>query len=153
MKPHRSYLAHPAFIEEEVRAWELGVEKRLGIDFFNPFYENAHQQDMFKKLQSDKSGQLIWDRTWQSVDIIVDPDLVYIDGCDFLTAIFADVPMAGTPMELFYAHHCKNMQTFSACLGKFVSPWIIRHTSGQQVARTYDELEQQLKNYIATKKL
>ncbi len=152
MKPCKSYLAHPAFIEKEVRVWELDAEKRLGIDFFNPFYENEHQKDLFEKLQADKTGQLIWDRTWQPADRIVEPDLAYIDGCDFLTAIFADVPMAGTPMELFYAHRCKNMQTFSACIGKFVSSWIVRHTSGK-VARSYEELEQQLKDYISTKKL
>jgi nucleoside 2-deoxyribosyltransferase len=151
MKPQRSYLAHPAFIEKEVRAWELEVEKRLNVDFLNPFYENTHQQDEFKKLQSDE--KLRWDRSWLPTEKIVEPDLAYIDSCDSLTAIFADVPMAGTPMELFYAHRFKKMQTFSLCLGKFVSPWIIHHTSGKRIARSYEELEQQLKNYVGAKKL
>lgn len=142
------YLAHPYFMYEQIRAWELEAEKRVGIDFYNPFYDGKMQQDEFKKLNENPALRL--DRSWIDTEKIVPPDLKYIADKKGLVSIFSNVPMAGTPMELFFAALLVKIPTFSLGLD-FISPWMVHHTSKKQVAKSFDELESQLIAYRDSK--
>ena len=45
------YLAHPFEARKNVRKWELGFEKRTGINLFNPFYDGDEREDVEKADQ------------------------------------------------------------------------------------------------------
>lgn len=88
------YLAHPTVTKNEVREWELSVEKKYNINLLNPFFDN-YTKDATKLVE----GKIYV----QNPDyrFIVEEDLKAIDRCDGILAILTENSM-GTAMELFY---------------------------------------------------
>lgn len=140
------YLAHPVFIKAEVRAWQLEAEKRLGILFFNPF--NDKEDKGIQMIDSDKTGNLLYNRSSLPSNEIVPPDLALIDLCNGLIAIFTDKPSAGTPMEFFYSARDNRFPTFAMTKEQFISPWMKYWCYEGYVTRSYEELEAQIKSYL-----
>ena len=140
------YLAHPVFLKDEVRAWEIEAEKRLGILFFNPFFDKEDKG--IKMIDDDKTGKLLYDRSSLPSNEIVPPDLCIINNCNGLIGIFTDKPSAGTPMEFFYSAHDKRFPTFAMTKEKFISPWMKYFCYEGNVARSYEELEAQIKGFL-----
>ena len=88
------YLAHPTVARDEIREWEIWVEKKYNITLLNPFFDN------YRKDSTElKEGKIYT----QNLDykFIVEEDLRAIDRCDGVLAILTENSI-GTAMELFY---------------------------------------------------
>lgn len=103
------YLAHPFTYRHEARKIELKIEKALGIDLLNPFYD-TEERKLMEKLDSKQL------KLWQARNNvlghsgiphneIVERDLGF---CRNLDGLLWLVPYnkysIGAPMEAFYAH-------------------------------------------------
>ena len=88
------YLAHPTVARNDIREWELAVEKKYNINLLNPFFDN------YRKDSTElKEGKIYT----QNLDYksIVEEDLKAIDNCAGVLAILTENSV-GTAMELFY---------------------------------------------------
>lgn len=88
------YLAHPTVARNEIRDWEIEVEKKYNITLLNPFFDNYINDST--ELKGGKN--YIDDSDYKS---IVEGDLKAIDRCDGVLAIMTENSV-GTAMELFY---------------------------------------------------
>jgi nucleoside 2-deoxyribosyltransferase len=96
-RPQKLYLAHPLPDRHWVREKELELEKRLGIELVNPFYDRDRAD--IKALD---------DGTRQPYNSSLDPsfvvygDLTEIDHSDGVLCFVTDQASVGIYMELFY---------------------------------------------------
>ena len=88
------YLAHPTVARNEIREWELNVEKKYNINLLNPFLDN-YINDSTELKEGDIYAQNL------DYKSIVEEDLKAIDRCDGILAVLTENSM-GTAMELFY---------------------------------------------------
>lgn len=94
------YIAHPILIRKKVREEEFKIEKEIGIELINPFYDTYERKDIEK---IDKGLMTEWDRRL-NYKKLVEKDLKAIDNSDGVIAfIEKDVFSIGTYMELWYA--------------------------------------------------
>ncbi len=94
----RYYLAHPIKDRLEIRAWEKEIEKQLGIELVNPFYDAAEIGNI-KQVDSGEKG--VYDSSFDSSEI-VEGDLELIRNADGMVAIITKNISVGTNMEIFF---------------------------------------------------
>ena len=88
------HLAHPTVSRNEIREWELAVEKKYNINLLNPFF------DKYRKDSTElNEGKIYTDNL--DYKFIVEGDLKAIDKCNGILAIMTENSI-GTAMELFY---------------------------------------------------
>lgn len=116
------YLAHPFDMRDEVRKWELGFEKRTGIELANPFYDIVKRADL--------NGRK--DRTVEEAKELVMRDLKAIEGSDGLLAFLKQGAVSlGTPMEIQHASHALHRPVYiiSSDYWMLHHPWIIAYAT------------------------
>ncbi len=130
----RLYLAHASVDRHRVREIELRLEKELGIDLRNPFYDKEHVN-----IRRVDSGEIVRN-SQQDADRIVADDLEFIDSCDGLLAIFGKEPQPwiGMPMEVFYNSHVLRHPTYIVIENERFRnhPWLMKYAT-----RTFDSIE------------
>jgi len=113
----RYYLAHPFESREEVRTWEVGAEKRLGIELVNPFYDvprnDIKKLDVTKPMtREERQRQMVEAFGPDYYNPIVEGDLHLIATSNGVIAIMNDAVSIGTPMEIFYARVVLQKQVY-----------------------------------------
>ena len=93
------YLAHPILDRKRIRRIETELEKDLGIELINPFYDTAERTDI---LKLDSGRIKPFSRRFNEKKI-VEGDLKLIRAADGLLGIIGKKTTVGTLMEIFYA--------------------------------------------------
>ncbi|MHA1437963.1 MAG: hypothetical protein ACTSPD_10335 [Promethearchaeota archaeon] len=101
------YFAHNFNNRKEFRKLELQLEKELGIELYNPFYDDPTRQEEMAELDSrmatakDRIQQFEnrFNREQDSAEMIVKRDLKALAGCDGLFTI-VEKPSFGTSIEI-----------------------------------------------------
>jgi hypothetical protein len=121
------YLAHPYGARQWVREWELKIERDLGIEVINPFYDRqAEQIAALDRLKTVSTTSLQKYTDGLNEFEIVGDDLGQITKADGIIAILTDEVAIGTPMEIFFSAFVAKHPTFVICLYKPFQnhPWI-----------------------------
>lgn len=100
---NKIYLAHPIRDREWVRKLEIKLEKELGIELLNPFYDGPERQDI---VDIDMGKVMEYAATLDE-DKIVNNDLKLIDKSDGTLAILTNKKTIGTIMEIMYSKMTK----------------------------------------------
>lgn len=138
IKNYKIYLAHPILLRKEVRNWELEMEKKHGVNLYNPFYDSDTE---FEKMavNSLDSGNGCIDYTPELSHKIVQSDVDAIKKCDAVIAILSSkIFTIGTCMETVYATLNKkpvyviiydedNMECRNHPISKH--PWVQEHST------------------------
>jgi len=135
------YLGHPFEIREQVREWELEVEKRLRVDLVNPFYD-VWREDI-EKIDSGEVGK------YEKCDPkkIVQRDVFNIAKTQGGIYILEDpqkVFSVGTIQEMVYS--CiLGKPTYSLVFNGYPNhPWIVYHSD--EIFTSWNELDKFLLN-------
>src|SRR6266850_394557 len=135
------YPAHPFAEKDRVeREFQPKIEE-LGIRVINPF--QRAEQGIYEAALRTSEGL----SAAQSADI-VNKDLEKIDEAEALVALMIHERMLGTIMEIFYSGYMMEYPTFVYAPTERYSkhPWIMHLST---VSTTWDQLEEQLKNWQA----
>lgn len=119
------YLAHPKGSRHLVRNWELGFEKRTGIQLINPFYD-VNRPEI---IALDK-GEIPEIQPTSDEIVTSDLELVQIAKRG-LIAIVDGAPSIGTFHEILYSNKIfKKLETYAIVTdGRHNHPWIVYHTN------------------------
>ena len=101
------YFAHNFNDRFKFRAIELQLEKELGIELYNPFYDDPSRKEEMTELDTIaqksedriKSFENSFNRKQESAELIVKRDLTALASCDGLFTI-VDAPSFGTTIEM-----------------------------------------------------
>ena len=112
------YFAHNFNKRKEYRKLELQLEKELGIELLNPFYDDISRTTEMRKLDS---GEV---KKWHIVDEkeLVARDLKNLASCDGLFTII-EKPSIGTTLEIANATLMKK-EIFIVSKDYIDHPWI-----------------------------
>ncbi len=116
----RLYLAHSTLDRHEVRQQELMLERELGIDLYNPFYDTDRPEirDLDAGIRKPYS---------QGADpkLVVTRDLNKIDDYDGLVAIVSKESI-GASSEIFYNSYVLKKPTYLIITNErlFEHPWL-----------------------------
>jgi hypothetical protein len=149
------YFAHNFNDRIEFRKLELELEKELGIELFNPFYDDPTREEEMKELdareqQDVKALQELqkskfenrFNRTEDGAELIVRRDLTNLAKCDGWFTICKS-PSFGTAIEMCNALMMAKKRIFVSDV--YVDhPWIKRYTDYR--FRTVDEFKEFIKN-------
>jgi len=131
------YMAHPFDYRKKAREWELGIEKKLGINIINPFYDTGRQD-----AKDIDAGRLA--RYQIDPNIIVEKDVEWIDRSKGMIAFITGDLSYGTIQEMVYAHS-KGKQVLSVITnGHDKHPWLQYHST--EVFTKVGDLETFLEN-------
>ncbi len=100
------YLAHNLLDRQRVRALELELEKELGIDLKNPFYDRDRLE--IRALDIGLRKPYGADSDYKK---IVENDLKDIEACNGMVAIVTKNFIGGS-MEIFYNSHVLKRPTY-----------------------------------------
>ncbi len=98
-KAPKFYLAHPIKDRQDIRKWELEMEKKFGIEVLNRFFDGP-ELDSIKAVDSGRRG--LYDPGKEASKILVDRDLEMIRSADGLVAVLTQNLTVGTHMEIFF---------------------------------------------------
>jgi len=98
---HDFYLAHPLQLRHEVRAWELMIEKKTGVDILNPFYD-VYREEI---LKIDAGIAETYDSTFNHFNI-VETDLSHLVICRNVLVILREALSIGTHCEMWDSVKC-----------------------------------------------
>jgi nucleoside 2-deoxyribosyltransferase len=124
------YFAHNFNDRFEFRKIELYLEETLGIELYNPFYDDPTRKEEMTELDSIaqkaedriKSFENSFNRKQESAELIVKRDLTAIASCDGLFTI-VESPSFGTTIEICNATLMKKPIYFVS--EKYINhPWI-----------------------------
>jgi len=90
------YFAHNFYKRKEYRKLELQLEEELGIELFNPFYDDDSRIEEMAELDNSEDK---FNRNEESADYIVKRDLKNLADCDVLFTIIEE-PSFGTCIEI-----------------------------------------------------
>jgi len=118
------YLAHPFDARKWVREWELQLEKKLGIELFNPFYDAPGRTDV-EKIDGGRQER------YEKIDPaeLVIRDLKYTHSCDGLVGIIDGSLSYGTVMEIVYANIYRLPVYLIVTNGHHKHPWLVYHST------------------------
>jgi len=116
------YLAHPFDFRKEARNWELGIEKKLGINILNPFYDTGRQDA--KDIDAGRAARYEIDPKK-----IVEGDLKYIKKSNGLIAFITGDLSYGTIQEMVYAYNFKKPVYSIITNGHEKHPWLQYHST------------------------
>ena len=128
----KGYLAHPFDYRKEARHWELGFEKRTGIELVNPFYD-LERTDV-KEIDEDRAGR------YEKLDHIklVERDLTAIYDADFVVAFVTGDLSYGTIQEIVYSYLAGKPVFIIVTNGHEGHPWLKYHATGGIFTNTKD---------------
>jgi len=121
------YLAHPFDSRKEVREWELGFEKRTGINLLNPFYDAPCRTDV-EKIDAGRQER------YEKVDEneLVQRDVSHIKkrGVKGIIALINGDLSYGTIQEMVYAKIICKKKVYSVITnGHENHPWLKYHST------------------------
>jgi nucleoside 2-deoxyribosyltransferase len=116
------YLAHPGPDRHWVREVELELEKDLGIDLINPFYDIENRPEI-KKI--DKGKMSLYDKRLHAKKI-VEGDLNAIVRSDGVLAFLTESLVLGTSMEIFWCAYILRKPVYLIITRKewWYHPWL-----------------------------
>jgi len=118
------YLAHPLDMRKEIREIELEIERTVGIELANPFYDNPESnRDDIKEM--DKGTKTRWDKDLDYNDIVA-KDLQHIYTCDGMLAYIEKRPMIGTMFEIWHCYKVFGKPVYVVSPDSTMHPWV-RH--------------------------
>ena len=117
------YLAHPFDSRNIMRSWQRNIEKELGIQLHNPFYDTP--RDDIVKI--DEGRQLRYEKL--DPFELVPRDIVAIAGCDGIVAHINGELSYGTIMEIVYGNQIHGRDNiYIICTNGHAShPWLQFH--------------------------
>lgn len=135
------YLAHPFDTRKWVRDWELEVEKRLGIELLNPFYDAVGRTDI-EKIDAGRRER------YEQINPteLVSRDLQHMRKCDGLVGIVDGSLSYGTIMEIVYARVYQLPVYLIVTNGHHGHPWLVYHAT--KIFTSLEEFEQYLKEKL-----
>jgi hypothetical protein len=103
----RLYFAHNFNDRFKFREIELALEEELGIELYNPFYDDPSRKEEMAELDAIaqkaedriKSFENSFNRNQESAELIVRRDLTALASCDGLFTI-VEAPSFGTTIEM-----------------------------------------------------
>ena len=116
------YMAHPFDSRDDVRPWELHLEKKFGITILNPFYDTERTD-----IQKIDEGRQ--ERYQVPAERIVIPDLHCIQRCRATIASVTGDLSYGTIMEIVYAHIYHKPVFIIVTNGHEQHPWLTFHAT------------------------
>ena len=129
----------PFDFRKEARAWELGIEKKLGIEILNPFYDTGRQD-----AKDIDAGRLA---RYQIDPIeIVERDIDWIKRGKGLIAFITGDLSYGTIQEMVYGTMLKKPVYSVITNGHDKHPWLQYHST--KVFTEIGELETFLENDV-----
>ena len=131
------YLAHPFDSRKKVREWELGIEKKLGINILNPFYDTGRQDA--KDIDKGRLARYTIDPK-----LIVEGDLKWIKKSKGLIAFVTGDLSYGTIQEIAYGHNFGKPVYSVITNGHEKHPWLQYHST--KVFTKMGDLEKFLEN-------
>lgn len=98
MRKIKLYLAHPFDFRKQAREWEIEIEKRIGIEIINPFYD-VKREDI-EKIDLGRTER------YEKLDYkeLVERDVNQIVTSDGIIAMVTGHLSYGTIQEMVYAH-------------------------------------------------
>lgn len=145
----RLYFAHNFNNRKEFRQLELKLEKELGIELFNPFYDDAEREEEMRELDKvvatakDRIGQFEnrFNRVQDQAGDIVKRDLRNLADCDGLFTLVKK-PSFGTTIEICNAVLMRKPVYF---VSKLYSnhPWIKIYAT--HIFKTIEEFKRHIK--------
>jgi nucleoside 2-deoxyribosyltransferase len=136
------YLAHPFDSRKEMQEWELGFEKRTGIQIINPFYDEVREEiivaeNEYRNMSREEREELVASKYKQ----IVEKDLEKICKTDGFIVIINHMKSIGAIMEMVYAHQTKK-PVYTVAFESIKHPWVKYHST--ELFSNLDELEKYL---------
>lgn len=141
MESNYLYLAHPFISHEYIRKWELRMEKKLGIELYNPFYDT---KEVRKEIKEDAIGG--GQRYTGNAVEIVRRDLKAIKNSAGVVVILDGNERYGTIMEIVYACLFVKPVYIIVTTGHSQHYWIQYHA--QKVFTTLKQFEKWLKKEL-----
>lgn len=139
----RLYFAHNFLQRKEFRQLELSLEKELGIELFNPFYDDLSREEEMKALDSGDTG---WEnKLGGGSEMIVKRDLKNLASCDGLFT-YVENPSFGTTIEMCNAVLMRKKTIIVVSKKYYNHPWVIEYAT-----KTFEDI-QEFKNYIKKEK-
>ena len=127
------YICHPFDSRKRIRKWELGIEKKLGINLLNPFYDTGRQD-----AKDIDAGRLA--RYEIDPKKIVEGDLDWIKRSKGLIAFITGEISYGTIQEMVYGKINKKPVYSVITNGHDKHPWLQYHST--KVFTKLENLEQ-----------
>jgi len=122
------YLAHPFDNRKELREWELGFEKRTGINLVNPFYDTERKDVEIIDLGIVGRYEKLIPKE------IVERDLDIIKNCNGVVGFITGSISYGTIMEITYNYlllslHGTHPNYLIITNGHENHPWLKHHAT------------------------
>ena len=129
------YFAHPFDSRHRLREWELRVEKELGIELINPFYDVEGRTDV-ELVDAGRAER------YERIDAeeLVKRDLCVLTECNGVIAVVDGSLSFGTIMELVYARIYGKCSYLIVTNGHHGHPWLVYHADF--VFRSFEEFEE-----------
>jgi hypothetical protein len=135
------YLGHPFRSRDKVREWELKVEKKLGIELHNPFFDTKEVREEVKNDgDAEKKGTRLY--TGNATEI-VKRDLDSLRNSVGMVAVLDGGERYGTIMEIVYGCYFFKPVFIIQSTGHTQHYWLQYHA--QKVFSTLREFEHWLK--------
>lgn len=128
------YLAHPFNSRLEMRIWELEMERLLGVEIVNPFYDvERPDKDVINApdvtLDSQSTRKERYGLSDKDVEILVERDLKLIRECDGVIVIVDGSLSYGTIQEMVYAKLEGKLVYSIISNGHTGHPWLRYHST------------------------
>lgn len=134
------YFAHNFLQRKKFRSLELKLEKELGIELFNPFYDDPSRKEEMEALDS---GDNRWEnKLGGGSENIVKRDLKNLADCDGLFT-YVEKPSFGTTIEMCNAVLMRKKYVILVSETYFSHPWIKEYTTSS--FRTLEEFSKFIK--------
>ena len=124
------YLAHPFPSRKRMRVWELRIEKKLGIEFLNPFYDSEQRTLLHQLNEGTITVEQYYNHPLMTPKVCIERDLGLIKEADGILACIDGNVTVGTIMEIVYAATVYKKPVFIVVTnGKEYHPWLRYHAT------------------------
>lgn len=114
------YLAHPFTEKDRTRKWELRIEKKLGIDLRNPFFDVMKPK--VKKIASSKNPYPYKNINHEPEEIVNADEIAILNSRGVIALL--PYPNIGVSMEILYAREIADIPVL--CVTPMIyHPWLI----------------------------
>lgn len=120
------YLANARINRKEVREWELGFEKRTGINLINPFFDKDAPEEELNHLENEK--YLLISKEEKNSLVEGDKKAIASPEVDGIIA-FITCKSWGTAMEIIYASQLQKKVYLIVKNGDENHPWLVSHST------------------------
>jgi len=142
MEKLKLYLAHPFPSRQYMRNWELRIEEKLNVEFYNPFYDTKEAREDVIEDGKCENGRLY---TGNAAEIVV-RDLRAMRDSMGVAVILDGNEKYGTVMEIVYGCLFQKPVYIICTTGHSQHYWLQYHA--QKIFSTLREFEKWLKKGI-----